>query len=117
MQIARGPVLKITPKVTPQFRSNRRKDSQVHATAAMLQPQSPPSLRLKDQHTDMTMTHGSGPTEDSAGGMGGEMDEFLLQQVTALLAVCSLILVIRIPCFISWQQCLTGDRLNPNSLL
>ena len=86
MQVARGPVLKVTPKVTPKLR-NRTTDSQMHAEASLLRPQSPPSLRIQDQPTDATLVSSSGRTEGGAGGMDGGMEDLLLQQVTALLSV------------------------------
>lgn len=90
LQVSRGPVLKLQTKVTPQLQnrtSGRRKDSQMHADASLLQPQSPPSLGLQDQRTETTLTASSGRTDDGTGGMGGGMEDLLLQQVTALLSV------------------------------
>lgn len=85
MQVAKGPVLKITPKVVPKLRTRTgdpRTDSQMHAEGSILQPQSPPSLRLQDQRT-------ASPLDSAGGGPGVSvgMEDLLLQQVTALLAV------------------------------
>ena len=72
-------------ELTPRLRM-RRPDTQLHDASCALQPMSPPSLMCADQSTVSTAENrfDAAHTDQSA-----ILEEMLLQQVSALLTVCS----------------------------